>query len=378
MFLPETSGMKPATIKLRSIPLLVDTSNNLAEISGGKIMPRYSLPSINLNHLKKMTSDVGIIRFSQIDQPDLSSGYTLDDNARALVALCMHYELTADNNDLPYIQTYLNFIQRCLLTTGYFEYYINENLNFTKQNRETNPDDATGRAIWALGFLISKEPLLPAHLIIQANFIMQKALPQLEEIHSARAMAFIIKGLFHYQGVFGTNETIRMIEKLANRMVHMYKHGSSKNWEWFESCLMYANSLLPEALLNAWLITRNRTYKKIAVASFRFLLSLTFNNKGLHWEGNAEYSGKLPLGVSHTIMALSKFYDAFEIVGYREKMETAFNWFLGQNCLHQMVYNPCTGGCYDCLEKNNVNLNQGAESTVGYLMARLTVEKYTA
>ena len=355
------------------------------KISAKKITPQYSLPSINLSHLKKMTTDVGMIQFSKINQPDLSTGYTLDDNARALIAICMHYELTADNNDLPLLQTYLNFIQRCLLPSGRFENYIDEKLNVTKQNRETNLDDANGRAIWALGFLISEEPLLPAKLIIQANSIMQIAITQLEEIHSTRAMAFIIKGLYYYNEVFGTTETIRIIEKMANRMVQMYKHESSAEWEWFESYLTYANSILPEALLNAWLVTGNRTYKEVAASSFRFLASKIFNKNGIEvisnkqWlqkGDNLNHYGEQPIDVAYTIMTLSKFYDVFHDEQYRSKMETAFNWFQGKNRLNQIIYNPCTGGCYDGLEEHNVNLNQGAESTVSYLMARLTVEKY--
>jgi len=355
------------------------------KISGKKITPQYSLPSINLSHLKKMTTEVGLIQFSKINQPDLSTGYTLDDNARALIAMCMHYDLTADNNDLPLLQTYLNFIQRCLLPSGRFENYIDEKLNVTKQNRETNLDDANGRAIWALGFLISKEPLLPAKLIIQANTIMQMALTQLEEIHSTRAMAFIIKGLYYYNEVFGTTETIRTIEKMANRMVQMYKHESSAEWEWFESYLTYANSILPEALLNAWLVTGNKTYKEVAASSFRFLLSKIFNKNGIEVISNRQWLqrgddlnqyGEQPIDVAYTIMTLSKFYDVFHDEQYRSKMETAFNWFQGKNRLNQIIYNPCTGGCYDGLEEHNVNLNQGAESTVSYLMARLTVEKY--
>ena len=76
-------------------------------------------------------------------------------------------------------------------------------------------------------------------------------------------------------------------------------------------------------------------------------------------------------------MTLSKFYDVLKVKDYYEKMIIAFNWFLGNNRLHQIIYNPCTGGCYDGLEETHVNLNQGAESTVSYLMARLTIEKYT-
>ena len=87
-------------------------------------------------------------------------------------------------------------------------------------------------------------------------------------------------------------------------------------------------------------------------------------------------SGEQPIDVAYTIMALSKFYNVFKDAEYRHKMRIAFEWFLGNNHLHQIIYNPSTGGCYDGLEENYVNLNQGAESTVSYLMARLTIEKY--
>lgn len=359
----------------------------IEKISGKKIMPHYSLPVLNLSHLKKMTTDVGIIQFSKINQPDLSTGYTLDDNARALVALCMHYELTADENDLPLIQKYLNFIELCLTPSGYFDNYIDENLRITKQNEETNLDDSNGRALWALGYVISIKSLLPTSYLHQAKAIMASVLPNVEKIQSTRSMAFIIKGLYLYRQIFRTPETIRIIEKLANRMVQMYKHESSENWNWFESYLTYANSILPEALLYAWLVTGNKTYKEIAISSLKFLLSKTFNENGIEVISNknwlqkgadlSEY-GEQPIDVAYTIMALSKFYDIVHDEQYRLKMEVAFNWFQGKNRLNQVIYNPCTGGCYDGLEEHNVNLNQGAESTVSYLMARLTVEKYKA
>ena len=90
----------------------------------------------------------------------------------------------------------------------------------------------------------------------------------------------------------------------------------------------------------------------------------------------AGHFGVQPIDVAYTIMTLSRFYDVFKDDDYRLKMETAFNWFLGKNRLHQIIYNPCTGGCYDGLEETHVNLNQGAESTISYLMARLTIEGY--
>ncbi len=123
-------------------------------------------------------------------------------------------------------------------------------------------------------------------------------------------------------------------------------------------------------------------YKDIAISSFNFLLSQTFNENGIEVISNknwlqkgqvAGHFGEQPIDVAYTIMTLSKFYEELKDEDYRVKMEIAFNWFLGKNRLHQIIYNPCTGGCYDGLEETHVNLNQGAESTVSYLMARLTV-----
>ncbi|HEX7493194.1 MAG TPA: hypothetical protein VF346_03165, partial [Bacteroidales bacterium] len=175
------------------------------------------------------------------------------------------------------------------------------------------------------------------------------------------------------------------VKTLANRLVQMYKHESKAEWQWFESYLTYANSTLPEALLYAWLLTGETIYKEIALSSFNFLLSKIFNENGIEVITNknwmqrgqkAGHFGEQPIDVAYTIMTLSKFYDVFEDEDYLINMETAFNWFLGNNRLHQIIYNPCTGGCYDGLEETHVNLNQGAESSISYLMARLTVEKY--
>jgi len=165
----------------------------------------------------------------------------------------------------------------------------------------------------------------------------------------------------------------------------MYKHESKEQWEWFECYLTYANSILPEAMLYAWLLTGEKIYKEIAISSLHFLLLQTFNKNGIEVISNknwlqkgqvAGHFGEQPIDVAYTIMTLSKFYDELKNNDYRLKMEIAFNWFLGNNRNHQIIYNPCTGGCYDGLEENHVNMNQGAESTVSYLMARLTIEKY--
>ena len=346
----------------------------------------YTLPSINLDHIKKMTTDFGIIQFSRINQPDIGSGYTLDDNARALIALCQHFELTGDQRDIKYIYTYFYFIKYCQQAGGDFLNYVNEQKQFTEQTSSVNLDDSNGRAIWALGYLISLGHLLPAELSSAARSTLQTALQRVNKIHSTRAMAFTIKGLYYCSLNNGSVCNRSLIMQLANRLVQMYRHEADSEWRWFESYLTYANSILPEALLCAWLATGEIVYKEIARSSFDFLLSKTFTGKNIKVISNkgwlhkvkkavqVETGGEQPIDVAYTILALNKFYKVFKEEGYKYKMGISFNWFLGANHLHQVIYNPCTGGCYDGLEENYVNLNQGAESTVSYLMARLTVD----
>lgn len=343
---------------------------------------QYRLPAINFNHIQKMTTDKGFIQFAKISYPDLQSGYTLDDNARALIATCHHYKIFQDENDLILINIYLNFIKYCLQPNGIFLNYVCSNMEFTLQNYSENLEDSNGRAVWALGYLISLKDIIPLHLSEIAKEVLRVSIPNLEKIHSTRAMAFIIKGL-HYEG---KKENMFILQTLANRLVQMYKHERSSNWHWFENYLTYGNSLLPEALLCAYISTNEIEYKQIAKESFDFLLSKIFStgklrvisNKG--WlikdqPAKIQIGGEQPIDVAYTIVALSKFYEVFKKHDYKQKITIAFNWFLGENHLNQIVYNPCTGGCYDGVEENSMNLNQGAESTISYLMARLHMEQ---
>lgn len=345
----------------------------------------YNLPELKLDHLERMTTDFAMIQFSNISQPDLHSGYTLDDNARALIAMCMDYELTNHQKDLTYLQTYLNFIKFCQQPDGNFLNYVDTEKTFTQQNQTVNLDDSNGRAIWALGYLISKKAILPATMIASAEAILGNALHQFVTTFSTRSMAFAIKGLYYYHLETKSEKAVMLVKILANRLVQMYKHESEEGWEWFEPYMTYANSVLPEALLCAGTVTGEDHYKDIALKSFNFLLSSIFNERGIEVISNKRWLfkgqeagdyGEQPIDVAYTIMTLNKFNEEFMKPEYAEKMVIAFNWFLGNNRLNQIIYNPCTGGCFDGLEENHINPNQGAESTVSYLMARLTIEKH--
>ncbi len=380
-------------VKINALHRIVPTSWQNAAVAHALLFadarPGLNLsfehPDVNLDHIKKLTTDFGMLQFSKISQPDRESGYTLDDNSRALIAMCEYFELTKDQSALKYIAIYLDFIAYCQQDDGTFLNYVNYKRIFTQENQNCNLEDSNGRAIWALGYMISDARILPTEFRRKAESIMERAMINIENVHSPRAVAFIIKGLCHYNSSNRSRAVRHLIRTLADRLTQMYLKESSREWLWFEPYLTYANSVLPEALLYAYRETQEDMYRDVAESSFNFLLSQTFtqDNKikvisNRNWYvrgGERNHFGEQPIDVAYTIFALETFYGVFRDQAYYDKMIRAFEWFLGRNHLNQIVYNPVTGGCYDGLEEHGVNLNQGAESAVSYLLARLCVEK---
>lgn len=358
--------------------------NTYSELFENQSEIKYSYPSIQLKHIKKMTTDLGIIQFSKISIPDLDSGYTLDDNARALIAICMHYKLTQDKNDLAYILIYLDFIARCQQPKGDFINYVDqENREHVKQNAEVNLEDSNARAIWALGTVVANSEILPETIVKKASKCLLDSLKWAENIQSPRSIGFATKGLYLYHTAVPNLYVAAIINKLNAKLLSNYEIHASSDWKWFENYMTYGNGILPESMLYAFLTTNKPIYKKVALDSLDFLMSKMFigknfkvisNNGWLHKGAESNEYGEQPIDVAYTIQTLNSFYNAFGTPEYKHKMKTAFNWFLGKNHLGQIMYNPISGGGYDGLEKENVNLNQGAESTVCYLTARLLME----
>ncbi|WP_051209756.1 glycosyltransferase [Gelidibacter mesophilus] len=350
----------------------------------------YQKPEIKLDHLHKMTTEVGMIQFAKLNQPDSSSGYTLDDNARALIVICENYKLTKDISLLPSLKKYLSFILNCQRHDGRFFNYVDENREFTQQNEKVNLEDSNGRAIWALGHLLEIENLIPAqyaYLFDRSRESLNDFITNAINYNSPRAIAFIIKGIA-ISGLAQPGSLYRdTLHNLASKLSKMYLHESGVAWKWFEPYLTYGNSVLPEAMLEAYKVTKIDSYKVIAFESFNFLLQHLFDHDKFTVISNQTWflrgdsikecslGGQQPIDVAYTILALKNFHKIFSNEGYLEKMELAFSWFLGKNHLKQTIYNPCTTGCFDGLELKNVNLNQGAESTVSYLMARMAFEE---
>jgi hypothetical protein len=182
-----------------------------------------------------------------------------------------------------------------------------------------------------------------------AEGIFKEALSCISILHSFHAMSFTIKGLCYYNRMKRSILNRSIIKVFANQLVQLHRHER------------VGNCLLSEALLFAYLEIGDPVYKKTALDS----LELSLSGESIK-----------PMEVAEKINTLSLFYEVFKEEYYFDKMQKIFNWFLGENRLHQIVYNPRTGGCFDGLEKKHVNLNQGAESTIGYLKARLTIERH--
>jgi glycosyltransferase involved in cell wall biosynthesis len=346
---------------------------------------QFNIPKISLAHIRNLTTNLAMIQFSEISTPDLLSGYTLDDNARALIAVIKYYDTTRNPSELALIDLYFNFVLSCQQKDGSFLNYMDIDGTFALRNRYENLEDSNGRAIWALGELLSYRHILPLEYIDKAAAAISQAIDHVEQFQSPRAMAFVIKGLYHYNRHSESALIENLVTKLADNLVSKYRGVSDKEWKWYEAYLTYANSLLPEAMLYAAMVTGNELFKSIAKSTFDFLLQHIFkanqikviSNNGWQQKGMpANQFGEQPIDIAYTILGLDLFYQTFNEKSYLQKMFTAFNWFLGKNHLHQIIYNPCTGGCYDGLEETHINLNQGAESTVSYLLARLTIEKY--
>ena len=384
------------TISLNGLQKMAATAWENSAIAHAKLFEEYcinpskliyTIPPTNLSHIKKMTTEFGMLQFSKLNTPDLDSGYTLDDNARALIAMCQYFELEKDLSVVPLIEKYLKFIEFCLQKEPYFLNYIDEKKEFTEQNNSCNLADANGRAIWALGYLISISDILDEKITARAESILSDALYNLHKIHSTRAMAFVIKGLYYYEIKRDSEIAKSIIEEFGNRLTQMFLHEKDNDWNWYESYLTYANSVIPEAMLCAFLSTGKSQFKEVAFLSFEFLLARTYRTNRLNVISNKNWlhksemivqtipGGEQPIDVAYMILAMCNFYNYNKDEKFQKMIVDSFDWFLGNNHLNQIIYNPATGGCYDGLEEFNINLNQGAESTLSYLMAKLALEK---
>ena len=204
-----------------------------------------------------------------------------------------------------------------------------------------------------------------------------------EKITSPRSIAYFIKAFVAWDAAYPSDEIKAYVDRMADTLVSMFDGNSSADWKWFEDILAYSNAVMPDALIDAYTLLKKENYLNVARLTLDFLVEHSFEGtvcvpvgqSGWHKKGEERYRhDQQPEEVSVLVFALKAMHRITGEEKYEKMRPHAFNWFLGTNRLHQIVYNPITGGCYDGLEETHVNLNQGAESTLSYLMARLTIE----
>lgn len=250
---------------------------------------------------------------------------------------------------------------------------------------KTDPysEDAFGRTIWALGFAMYKTN--DEEIRKQSKDIFDRSFKRLIRLKSPRAIAFAINGLYYYYKSFPNKIAFMVIKKFSDKLTNLYESESSDDWRWFEQYLTYSNAQLPKALFLAYEIIKDKKYLDIAIKSLGFLSDLCIVNGKLFpigqngWcnrDNKRAFFDQQPVDSSELAKTYLIAYRITKDEDYYKKAVLAFNWFLGNNHLDQMIYDEATGGCFDGLGQHSLNFNQGAESTICYLIARLSLEEF--
>ncbi|MFA5248674.1 MAG: glycosyltransferase [Patescibacteria group bacterium] len=342
-----------------------------------------NLPPIKLKHLKKLTDNFGIFQFANLEEPDPAWGYTLDDNARALIVASLHHSIYGGQSSLSLIKTYLSFIERAAKNSGGFiNYFTEKKVSDDDRNKNENLEDANARSMWSLS--VAHGSKLPNNLKSRIEKIFTAQCQKHQIIYSPRATAFYIKALVIWLDKQKDKKALKLLVHYADFLLNLFNKNSDKEWFWFEQLLAYSNAVLPEALLLAYKITGNYKYFKAGKVSLDFLIKQSFQEntcmpigqRGWYKKGQEkQVYDQQPEEVSALILALRTMFKLTGDIYYSERMTQAFNWYLGGNVLNQFIYSQRSGGCYDGLGEGHINLNQGAESTISYLLSRLALEK---
>jgi hypothetical protein len=334
---------------------------------GDEITIRYNLPDIESHAIVREYRQ----RTELKQQPELQSLNVTNDDLQALTPMCMRYELTGNANDLNTLTTQLNFI---------YSSFSPIDLYITSSPK----DEVTiGHAICNLGFVYSRKNILPSDVSEQVDTLLLKALKQVDQLQSPCAIAYSIKGLYYYFSENHSFEISKTIERLGDKLANLYIRHASISWSWFEQYITYANCILAEALLFAYLSSHKAVYKKIAINAFDFLLIKAFSDNSINSissksrftkEDILEQEDIKPGDVACLIQSLSTFYDVFKDETYVNQMEVAFSWFLGNNHLYHSVYDSTTGASHSAVENSSSHTFQNLSSASSYLTARITME----
>jgi glycosyltransferase involved in cell wall biosynthesis len=337
------------------------------------------LPPLKLDHLHLMTDDTGMLQHARFTIPNYREGYSIDDNARALIVSTLLEEL-GSSEAFKLASRYLAFIGYAFNTeTGRFRNFMDFQRHWLEKN---GSDDSHGRTLWALGTVLgrSNTPALQS----MAGWVFEQALPAILKTTSPRAWAFALIGIHEYLRRFeGDRRANQVRDELAGRLLLLYNKCRSDEWRWYETGLTYCNAVLPQALLMCGQWIPDKAMTEAGLESLHWLTALQHTNtdeghfvpigsNGFYQRGgeSARFDQQ-PVEAQTMASACLEAYRSTGEERWRKEARRAFEWFLGRNDLNLPVYDPTTGGCRDGLHPDRPNENQGAESTLAFLQTLL-------
>jgi hypothetical protein len=335
------------------------------------------LPPMKLSHLSRMTDSTGVFQHAVFSVPNFSEGYCTDDNARAFILAVLLGELGEDAESVRTLATtsaaFLNhaFDPR----TKRFHNHLSFERHWLD---EQGSEDCQGRAVWALGVGVGRSPFRSFQMM--AGQLFAQALPAVTGFTSPRAWAFGLIGIHEYlRRLSGDSLVNQTRETLTCRLMGLFDASAHRDWQWFEEELSYDNAKLAQALIVSGHATGQPAVLQRGLLALRWLTELQVSEKG-HFRpigsngfyrrgGQRADFDQQPVDAQATVSACLDAYRATSDAWWYEQAQRAFDWFIGWNDLGLELYSPETGGCRDGLHVDRVNGNQGAESTLAFLLS---------
>lgn len=338
---------------------------------------RLELPHMRIDHLARLSDSTGIFQHAIYSLPDFNHGYCTDDNARALITTVLLEELELEGKTLHSLaETYASFMQYAFdPATKRFRNFMGFNRNWLEAE---GSEDSQGRALWALGTCAGRS----RHRDLQAwaAQLFERALPAVMDAKSPRAWAFTLLGIYEYfRRLSGDRVAAQARDVLTLRLIDLFDRTATEDWPWFEESLSYANARLSQVLILSGRWADNPKSFDIGLRSLRWLVSVQkaprghfrpIGSAGFYTRGGAPAQfDQQPIEAHGLISACLEAYRSTNDPYWHEQASIAFEWFLGRNDLGLSLYDSKTGGCCDGLHMDRVNQNQGAESTLAYLIS---------
>lgn len=334
-------------------------------------------PQLQVEHLLQMTDFTGVIQHATFSIPNFQEGYCLDDNARALVLMVLLEEMGLDSVELQRAATtYAAFLNYAYdNTSGRFRNFLSFDRRWLE---DAGSDDSVGRAAWAIGACIGRTRRRTFHS--WAVQLFEPAVNAVLQTTSPRAWAFALIGIHEYlRRMSGDRLMNQHREALTARLLTLFEQNSSEDWPWFEPVVSYDNAKLPHAMILSGRWTNNPKATEIGVRALRWLADVQrapeghfrpIGSDGFYRQGQipAQFDQQ-PLEAHSMVSAAIEAFRATDDPHWMEQAHLAFEWFTGRNDLGVPVCEASSGACSDGLHADRINQNQGAESTLAYLLA---------